>query len=94
MPSHAPAAQNIAPLAEKNIKKVEEIISVIQGLCEEPRGFDDLLEAIFTHFGLSMDYDQYVLVGSTLRNYLSWLSDEGRLTPRIEGARLLWELTE
>ncbi len=94
VPSHAPAAQNIAPLAEKNIKKVEEIISVIQGLCEEPRGFDDLLEAIFTHFGLSMDYDQYVLVGSTLRNYLSWLSDEGRLTPRIEGARLLWELTE
>jgi glyoxylase-like metal-dependent hydrolase (beta-lactamase superfamily II) len=90
VPSHAPAAQDIAPLAEKNIKKVEEIISVILELCERPRSFDDLLEGVFIHFGLTMDYDQYVLVGSTLRNYLSWLSDEGRLTPRIEGARLLW----
>jgi len=90
VPSHAPAAQDITPLAEKNIKKVEEIIAVIEGLCEKPQEFDDLLEAVFNHFGLTMDYDQYVLVGSTLRNYLSWLSDEGRLEPRIEGARLYW----
>ncbi|HWP79919.1 MAG TPA: MBL fold metallo-hydrolase [Candidatus Acidoferrum sp.] len=94
VPSHAPAARDIAPLAEKNIKKVEEIISVILGLCEKPQGFDDLLEAVFTHFGLTMDFDQYVLVGSTLRNYLSWLSDEGRLVPRFEGARLFWGLPE
>ena len=38
-----------------------------------------------------MTYEQYVLVGSTVRSYLSWLKDSGRLTGRFENNLLLWE---
>lgn len=38
-----------------------------------------------------MTYEQYVLVGSTVRSYLSWLKDTGRVEGLIEDNLLLWE---
>ena len=37
-----------------------------------------------------MDMNQYVLVGSTLRSYLSYLLDTGRMTATCSDNRLLW----
>ena len=37
-----------------------------------------------------MNFEQYVLVGSTLRSYLAWLCDTGRLVPVFEDGMLLW----
>ena len=38
-----------------------------------------------------MDFAQYVLVGSTVRSYLSWLKDTGRLTVEFGDGELLWK---
>ena len=38
-----------------------------------------------------MDFAQYVLVGSTVRSYLSWLKDTGRLTVEFSDGMLLWK---
>ena len=38
-----------------------------------------------------MTYEQNVLVGSTVRSYLSWLKDTGRVEGLIEDNLLLWE---
>ena len=40
--------------------------------------------------GLVMDYNQYVLVGSTVRSYLSWLHDRGEAAAEIADNRLVW----
>ena len=37
-----------------------------------------------------MNFEQYVLVGSTVRSYLSWLKDSGRLAADFEDNMLLW----
>ena len=37
-----------------------------------------------------MDYNQYVLVGSTVRSYLSWLHDRGEAAAEIADNRLVW----
>lgn len=37
-----------------------------------------------------MSFEQYVLVGSTVRSYLSWLKDGGRLNAVFEKNMLLW----
>jgi hypothetical protein len=37
-----------------------------------------------------MDWNQYVLVGSTLRSYLAYLLDQGRLSAEFVENRLLW----
>ena len=45
---------------------------------------------MFTEYGLGMNFEQYVLVGSTVRSYLAWLLDQGRLAAVFEDNRLLW----
>ena len=91
IPSHAEATENIAPLAQYNIDKVLEIGETITALCTEPRTFEDVLQKLFAHYELAMNFEQYVLVGSTVRSYLAWLKDTGRLSVRFEDNRMLWE---
>ena len=57
----------------------------------QPMGFEELLRRLFTDYGLAMNFEQYALVGSTVRSYLAWLKDAGRVTVRFEDNRMLWE---
>ena len=45
---------------------------------------------MFISYGLKMSMEQYVLVGSTVRSYLSWLRDSGRVEVLIEDSMVLW----
>lgn len=38
-----------------------------------------ILQRLFTEYALTMNFEQYVLVGSTVRSYFSWLKDTDRL---------------
>ena len=91
IPSHAEATENIAPLAQYNIDKVLEIAEKICSICKEPLCFDAVLQKLFEFYGLTMNAEQYVLVGSTVRSYLSWLKDADRIHAVFENSMLLWE---
>jgi glyoxylase-like metal-dependent hydrolase (beta-lactamase superfamily II) len=93
VPSHAAAAEEIAALAQYNIDKVLEIAETILALCAEPLCFETVLQKLFQHYGLTMNFEQYVLVGSTLRSYLAWLKDAGRMRALFENNMLLWQRT-
>ena len=91
VPAHAPAAESVRDLAQYNIDQVNEIAEHITDLCREPMNFERVLQRLFADYGLAMNFEQYALVGSTVRSYLSWLKDTGRLTVRFEDNMLLWE---
>ncbi len=91
VPAHAPVQTDIRPLAERNRAQVLENAELIAGLCAAPAGFAEILKGVFDHFSLTMDFNQYVLVGSTVRSYLAWLLDEGRLRADFVENRLLWQ---
>ena len=91
VPAHAAAAEDISDLAQYNIDKVQEIAERIVELCKEPLCFETILQKLFRAYGLTMNFEQYVLVGSTVRSYLAWLKDTGRLNVRFEDSMLLWE---
>ena len=91
IPAHAPATEQITALAQYNIDKVWEISEKILEICAAPICFEAVLQQLFAHYGLRMSFEQYVLVGSTVRSYLAWLKDEGRLTALFEDNMLLWQ---
>ena len=91
VPAHAAATEEIAPLAQENIHKVWEIADHILELCGTPAGFETILQKLFQRYQLTMNFEQYVLVGSTVRSYLSWLKDTGKLNAGFEDNQLLWE---
>ncbi len=90
VPAHAEPTEDIAPLAQYNIDKVQEIANRIVQICREPIGFEAVLRRLFLDYGLVMNFEQYALVGSTVRSYLAWLKDTGRLEALFEDAQLLW----
>ena len=92
IPAHAAAAgkEEIAALAQVNIDCVMEIADRILSACREPAVWDDILKALFDGYGLELTFEQYVLTGSTVRSYLTWLKEEGRLQVEFTGNRLLW----
>ena len=91
VPAHAAASEDIAGLAQYNIDKVLEIAEKITGICQEPLCFETILQKLFADCGLTMTFEQYVLVGSTVRSYLAWLKDTGKLNGLFENNMLLWQ---
>ena len=91
VPAHAAAEKNIAELAQYNIDKVLEVADRIAELCAAPINFEAILQQLFAEYGLTMTFEQYVLVGSTVRSYLAWLKDQGRLAVKFENNMMLWE---
>ena len=91
VPAHAAASEDVTELAQYNIYKVLEIADKITSICQEPLCFEMILQRLFTDYGLTMNFEQYVLVGSTVRSYLAWLKDTGRLNAAFEDNMLLWQ---
>ena len=91
VPAHAEAVEDIRPLVGANRRKVNETAEKIQEICRSPCSSEDVLKSVFDAYGLSMDFNSYVLVGSTVRSYLSFLHDDGRLRTFFEGNRLFWQ---
>ena len=91
IPAHAAASEDVADLAQYNIDKVLEIADKIIGICQKPICFEAILQKLFADYGLTMNFEQYVLVGSTVRSYLAWLKDTGRLNGLFENNMLLWQ---
>lgn len=90
VPAHAEATDHIAPLAQINIDKVTEIAEKILLFCKDPLCFEHILQKLFHTYSLTMNFDQYVLVGSTVRSYLAWLKDTGKVCVNFESGLPLW----
>ncbi len=94
VPSHAAPCNDISELAEINRQKVHEIEQVIKAICDTPKTTDDIISEIFRKFGLTMSIEQYVLVGSTVRSYLSWMKDRGVIDFANDNCTFLWKVAE
>ena len=90
IPAHAAATEDIAPLARYNRDQVYAVAEDLLDLLAEPLVFEEVLRRLFRRYRLTMDFQQYVLVGSTVKSYLTWLLDGGRVTAAFDDCRLLW----
>ncbi len=91
VPAHADVTKDIKGLVQYNRDKVYSIAERLLFICEKPTHFEKILQEVFRGYGLSMNFEQYVLVGSTVRSYLSWLKDTGKLDAMFEDNMLLWQ---
>lgn len=91
IPAHAEPMEDIRPLVKLNRDKSLEILNVLLDICKEPMHFELVLKKVFEHYGLTMDHAQYVLVGSTVRSYLAYLCDQGKVECYVEDNLLLWK---
>ena len=91
VPAHGDVSTDVKELVRYNKNKVHEVAERILSISMEPVCFERILQEVFRGYGLSMNFEQYVLVGSTVRSYLSWMKDNGKLSVTFQDNMLLWQ---
>ncbi len=94
IPAHCEATEDISELVLSNEEKVHEVLDKICELCTDGRTFEGILKSVFEEYKLKMDANQYVLVGSTVRSYLSYLCDEGKIGYEFRNNEMVWRVIE
>lgn len=89
IPAHAAVTDSIAELAQYNMNKVYEAAEHVLDLCAFPVNFEVILQKVFADYKLAMNFEQYVIIGSTVRSYLGWLKDNGKLRAAFDNNMLL-----
>ena len=90
IPSHTQPAEDMSHLCQVNRQAVYAVAEQVLALCREPKGFEAILQGLFSHYGIRASFEQYAMIGSTLRAYLLWLRDGGRVQAEFEDNLLLW----
>jgi glyoxylase-like metal-dependent hydrolase (beta-lactamase superfamily II) len=90
VPAHSDITSDITGIVQLNRQKVFDISNNIQSILKTPMCFEELLKQLFDEYGLLMNFEQYVLVGSTVRSYLSWLKDNEKIKAVFTDNLLLW----
>ncbi len=92
VPSHCEATEDLTKLIALNENKVNEILNKILQFCQNEMTFEEILKAIFDDYKLVMNANQYVLVGSTVKSYLAYLCDEGKISYEFKENKMIWKL--
>ena len=90
VPSHAEVCESMAELADINRRCVYEVAEMLLEICKEKLTSEEILKKVFDAYSMVMNFQQYALVGSSVRSYLAWLLGEGKVEVIIEDNRLLW----
>lgn len=90
VPSHAPATEDIGALTVLNREKIRQVEAKLNELCSQPATAEELTRRLFALYHLPDSMEQYMLISSTVRSYLSWMRDSGSLTCEVNDGRLLW----
>jgi len=91
--SHAAPTVDIKQNAEMNHRRITAIAEMIIDICRNPRETDGVLSELYNRLGQHMTLRRYAMYGSTLRSYLAYLQDEGRITCEFKDGSLLWRST-
>ncbi len=92
VPSHAPIVSDVKGLVEINRKKAQEIMELILDLLKSQMTMETLQKAVFDRYNLTMNFQQNVLVGMTLRSYISYLLDRGDIGYTFVDNLMLWQV--
>ena len=89
IPSHSEATDDIVPLADFNIASIRGIAEEVEKCCANST-FDYILRDVSKRFGITLNDEQHALIGSTVRSYLSYLRNEGRVEAYFDDGLMLW----
>ena len=90
VPSHTEPVEDITELVDFNLKSLLEIKDIILEKLQVPTAFDELIKYLFDKFELKLTFEQYALIGSTVKSYLSWLKDEGIVNVSFDNNIMRW----
>lgn len=93
IPSHLEPTRNIKDLIKINKESINQLITDILIFCKDSHTFEEILKYIFDKYNLIMNINQYVLNGSTIKSYLSYLKEDGKIDYEFIDNKMYWRTT-
>ncbi len=94
VPSHADVTTDIIDLIDYNRKQIYNIIDILINYLNEEHTVDEVVAYMFDYYELRISYNKYMLITYTLRSYLAYLSNEGKLKNYFKNNKLVFINTE
>ena len=93
VPSHGDVYDQIEELSELNLISTISNEKLVEEILVQPKTHEELLKAFADKSEMTLRISQHMLVGSSLRSYLTYLYKEGRVRWFFEDNKLLWQAT-
>ena len=94
LPSHGDLTTSIDAVTELDLLAILETEKAILSILKEPCTAEDLLKKIADINGITMKISQCVLIGSTVRSYITSLYKAGLIFPCMQDNRLVWQTVQ
>ena len=91
IPAHAEVTKDISALIEINIEAIKKLYEDLLEICSEKQSFDSILKQVFDRYSISMTTQQFALIGSTIKSYLSSLYSQEKIEICIEENMMFWK---
>lgn len=91
IPSHAPVTKDLKNLIELNRETVYKTIFLLKKFLIKEKTFEEIVKYVFDEYELVMNENQYVLISSTLKSYLSYLKDEDKIEYIFRDNIMYWK---
>lgn len=91
IPSHEKTSENIEEIISINIDKIQSIGNDILKIANKEKTFEEILKLLFDEYDLTLNFEQYALVGSTLKSYLTWLKELEKIEVIFNDNYMFWK---
>ncbi|MBR6072518.1 MAG: MBL fold metallo-hydrolase [Acholeplasmatales bacterium] len=90
VPAHSEVTNDIVDIVEFNKRQIYEIIDVIMDYLSIEHTTEEIVQHIFNYYNLRMSYNKYMLITSTIRSYLAYLSNSKKLKNYFRDNKLVF----
>lgn len=90
IPSHVKPLTDLKELIKLNKNKINEICNAILNTCQNPITTEEIIKKIFDTYNLEININQYALLGSTIKSYLTYLNNQNRVEYFFKDNLLYW----
>lgn len=90
IPSHVKPLTDLKELIKLNKNKIIEICNAILNACQNPITTEEIIKKIFDTYNLEININQYALLGSTIKSYLTYLNNQNRVEYFFKDNLLYW----
>lgn len=90
IPSHVKPLTDLKELIKLNKNKINEICNAILNACQNPTTTEEIIKKIFDIYNLEININQYALLGSTIKSYLTYLNNQNRVEYFFKDNLLYW----
>ncbi len=91
VPAHNEVTDHIAPIVEFNKSNIHDIIDILLDYLKEEHNCIECTSYIFDYCELRITYNKYLIILSTIRSYLSYMSNNKMIRNYFKDNRLVFK---